>query len=259
MPCLRDVLAESAVFVQPSRTWIVVRWERVEVWSWSRRQESWKHPEVHLLFECGISTWTWFLSQRRCMRHVVGSPQWQPVRSIRCTTSQPGTQCMLHRTPHFRLSLPSICIQMFEWTHQCPQRLPGLVRGVRLWLGGSFSLRSENNRNQAQVVSNYPSKRGINLIHFFDFFGEKEERCSRKFDRLLCCFDPLSITPFDSAKNANRFEKCNVFGNGKCEFSANQEGRNWGAIFLARKSAKLVANTKVHIFGKEKCKTHRQF
>ena len=94
---------------------------------------------------------------------------------------------------------------------------------------------------------------GINLIHFFDFFGEKEERCSRKFDRLLCCFDPLSITPFDSAKNANRFEKCNVFGNGKCEFSANQEGRNWGANFLARKSAKLVANTKVQIFGKEKC------
>ena len=36
-------------------------------------------------------------------------------------------------------------------------------------------------------------------------------------------------------------------------------GENWGANFLARKSAKLVANTKVHIFGKEKCKTHRQF
>ena len=67
---------------------------------------------------------------------------------------------------------------------------------------------------------------GINLIHFFDFFDEKEERCSRKFDRLLCCFDPLSITPFDSAKNANCFEKCNVFGNGKCELSAIQERRN---------------------------------
>ena len=73
---------------------------------------------------------------------------------------------------------------------------------------------------------NFPIVFGINLIHFFDFFGEKEERCSRKFDRLLCCFDPLSITPFDSAKNANRFEKCNVFGNGKCELSAIQEGRN---------------------------------
>ena len=78
----------------------------------------------------------------------------------------------------------------------------------------------------AQSLFLFPIVFGINLIHFFDFFGEKEERCSRKFDRLLCCFDPLSITPFDSAKNANRFEKCNVFGNGKCEFSANQEGRN---------------------------------
>ena len=96
------------------------------------------------------------------------------------------------------------------------------------------------------------------LIHFFDFFGEKKERCSRKFDRLLCCFDPLSITPLDSAKNANRFEKCNVFGNRKCELSAIQERRNWGAnfwqgkaqnssqllrcTFLARRSAKLIAN-----------------
>ena len=78
----------------------------------------------------------------------------------------------------------------------------------------------------AQSLFLFPIVFGINLIHFFDFFGEKEERCSRKFDRLLCCFDPLSITPFDSAKNANRFEKCNAFGNGKCEFSANQEGRN---------------------------------
>ena len=94
----------------------------------------------------------------------------------------------------------------------------------------------------AQSLFLFPIVFGINLIHFFDFFDEKEERCSRKFDRLLCCFDPLSITPFDSAKDANRFQKCNVFGNGKCG------GRNWGANFLARKSAKLVANTKVHIF-----------
>ena len=104
----------------------------------------------------------------------------------------------------------------------------------------------------------FPTVFGINLIQFFDFFDEKEERCNRKFDRLLSCFEPLSITPFDSAKNANCFEKCNVFGNGKCELSAIQEGRNWGAnfwqgkvqnsspilkcTFLARRSAKLIAN-----------------
>ena len=53
------------------------------------------------------------------------------------------------------------------------------------------------------------------------------------------------ITPFDSAsftKNANCFEECNVFGNGKCGLSAIQEGRK-----------------KMELFAKEKCKTHRQF
>ena len=110
----------------------------------------------------------------------------------------------------------------------------------------------------AQSLFLFPIVFGINLIHFFDFFDEKEERCSRKFDRLLSCFDPLSITPFDSAKNANCFEKRNVFGNAKCEFSAIQEGK-MRCKFFGKESAKLFANTKVHIFGKEKCKTHRQF
>ena len=110
----------------------------------------------------------------------------------------------------------------------------------------------------AQSLFLFPIVFGVNLIHFFDFFAEKEERCSRKFDRLLRCFDPLSITPFDSAKNANRFEKCNVFGNGKCELSAIQWGETEVEIFwqgkaqnsspilrctfLARRSAKLIAN-----------------
>ena len=110
----------------------------------------------------------------------------------------------------------------------------------------------------AQSLFLFPIVFCINLIHFFDFFNEKEERCSRKFDRVLCCFDPLSITPLDSAENTNCFEKCNVFGNGKCELSAFQKVRNWGAkfwqgkaqnsspilrcTFLARRSAKLLAN-----------------
>ena len=110
----------------------------------------------------------------------------------------------------------------------------------------------------AQSLFLFPIVFGINLIHFFDFFDEKEERCNRKFDRVLCCFDPLSITPFDSAKNTNCFEKCNVFGNGKCELSAFQKVRNRGAnfwqgkaqnsspilrcTFLARRSAKPIAN-----------------
>ena len=130
----------------------------------------------------------------------------------------------------------------------------------------------------AQSLFLFPIVFGINLIHFFDFFDEKDERCNRKFDRLLSCFEPLSITPFVSAKNANCFEKCNVFGNGKCELSAIQEGRNWGAnfwqgkaqnsspiltcTFLARRSAKLGGSgipPPFFFIPLPPSKTHRQF
>ena len=73
------------------------------------------------------------------------------------------------------------------------------------------------------------------------------------------------VTPFDSSgnftKNANCFEECNIFGNGMCELSAIQDGRNLRANFCQGKVQKLFTNTKdskVQIFGKEKCKTHRQ-
>ena len=62
---------------------------------------------------------------------------------------------------------------------------------------------------------------GINLIHFFDFFDEKRNGAAGSFALLL----RSPVTPFDSAKNADCFEECNVFGNGKCELSAIQEGR----------------------------------
>ena len=94
----------------------------------------------------------------------------------------------------------------------------------------------------AQSLFLFPIVFGINLIHFFDFFDKKEERCSLKFDRLLCCFDPLSITPFDSAKNANRFEKCNVLATESVNSAPFKRGE-----------------TEVQIFGKEKRKTRRQY
>ena len=104
----------------------------------------------------------------------------------------------------------------------------------------------------AQSLFLFPIVFGINLIHFFDFFGEKEERCSRKFDRLLCCFDPLSITPFDSAKNANRFEGAtflateSVEGETEVQIFWQGKAQNSSPIlrctFLARRSAKLIAN-----------------
>ena len=108
----------------------------------------------------------------------------------------------------------------------------------------------------AQSLFLFPIVFGINLIHFFDFFDDREERCSRKIDRLLWCFDRLSITPCDSAKNANCFEKCNVlesvnsapFKRGKTEVQifwqekAQNSSRLLRCTFLARRSAKLIAN-----------------
>ena len=125
---------------------------------------------------------------------------------------------------------------------------------LQIFAGGVYS-PSATSRKISFFISN---SFGINLIYFFDFFDEKEERCRLKFDRLLPCFDPLSITPFDSAKNANRFEKCNVlatesvnsapFKRGETEVQIFGQGKAQNSspiircTFLARRSAKLIAN-----------------
>ena len=127
---------------------------------------------------------------------------------------------------------------------------------LQIFSGGVYS-PSATSRTISYL---FPIVFGIKLIHFFDFFDDKEERCSRKFDRLLCCFDPLSITPFDSAKNAKCFEKCNVLATESVNSAPFKRGETEVQIFWQGKAQiKLFANTKVHIFGKEKCKTHRQF
>ena len=111
----------------------------------------------------------------------------------------------------------------------------------------------------AQSVFLFPIVFGINLIYFFD---EKKNGAAGNSIVCFAASNPChAIWPFDSAnftKNANCSEEWNVFGNGKCELSANQERRNEGANFwqgkvqnsspilrckfLARKSAKLIAN-----------------
>ena len=78
---------------------------------------------------------------------------------------------------------------------------------------------------QAQSLFLFPIVFGINLIHFFDLFDEKKNGAA---ENSIVCF-AVSIpchAPFDSAKNANCFEERNVFGNGKCELKAIEEGRN---------------------------------
>ena len=77
----------------------------------------------------------------------------------------------------------------------------------------------------AQSLFLFPIVFGINLIHFFDFFDEKKNGAA---GNSIVCFavSILCHAPFDSAKNANCFEECNVFGNGKCELNALKERRN---------------------------------
>ena len=131
----------------------------------------------------------------------------------------------------------------------------------------------------AQSLFLFPIVFGINLIHFFDFFDDKEERCSRKFDRLLCCFDRLrfacrsrhvTVRRMRTVSKSATFlatESVNSapFKRGKTEVQIFWQGKALNSspilrcTFLARRSAKLFANTKVHIFGKKKCKPHRQF
>ena len=75
--------------------------------------------------------------------------------------------------------------------------------------------------------------------------------------RSFCFGASIPCHAFDRSKtkNANCFGKRNLFGNGKCELSPLQEGRNYGQCkFLARKSAKLFANTKVEILARKGAK-----
>ena len=94
----------------------------------------------------------------------------------------------------------------------------------------------------AQSLFLVPIVFGINLIHF-----SMRRRTGQPEIRSFVSVLRSPVTPFDRSKkkNAKYFEELNVFGNGKCELSAIQEGRK-RCKFLARKSAKLFASaTKV--------------
>ena len=69
----------------------------------------------------------------------------------------------------------------------------------------------------------FPIVFGINLIHFFD---EKKDGAAGNLIVCLVLRSPVTLFDRSKTKNANCFEERNVFGNGKCELSALQEGRN---------------------------------
>ena len=101
------------------------------------------------------------------------------------------------------------------------ERLPDLCFSICRFSQVVFIPRAQP---PAQSLFLFPIIFGINLIHFF---VEKKDGAA---GNLIVCFAASNpVTSFDSAnftKNANCFEECNVFGNGKCELSANQAGRN---------------------------------
>ena len=96
----------------------------------------------------------------------------------------------------------------------------------------------------AQSFFLFPIVFGINLIHFFDFSTRKKNGAAGNsiVCFALCCFDPLSVTPFDSAKNANCFEKCNVLATESVNSAPFKRGE-----------------TEVQFFGKEKRKILHQY
>ena len=137
------------------------------------------------------------------------------------------------------------------------ERLPDLCFSICRFSQVVFIPRAQPH---AQSLFLFPIVFGINLIHFFDFFDEKEERCSRKIGRFLCCFDPLSITPFDSAKRSMRTvskgatflatESVHPSKRGETvaevqifwQRKAQNSSPILRCIFLARRRAKLIAN-----------------
>ena len=124
-----------------------------------------------------------------------------------------------------------------------------------------FILRAQPH---AQSLFLYPIHAGcgINLIHFFD---EKKDGAA---EQSIVCL------PFDRSKRRTRtVSKSATFLATESVNSAPFKRGETKVQILARKSAKLFANTKMEIFGKgkvqnsspisafgkERCKIHRQF
>ena len=91
----------------------------------------------------------------------------------------------------------------------------------------------------AQSFFLFPIVFGINLIHF----SMRRRTVQAKFDRLFCCFDPLSRHLTEAKRRMGTVSR--------------------SATFLATESVNSApfktGETKVHIFGKVTCKTLRQY
>ena len=112
-------------------------------------------------------------------------------------------------------------------------------------------------QTRAQSFFLFPIVFGINLIHFFRWEG----RCSRKFGRFFFFGASLPCHAFwqKQSQELGTVSKSATFLATESANSVPIKRGETKVHFLARNSAKFFANTKVQIFDKEKCKTHRQF
>ena len=92
------------------------------------------------------------------------------------------------------------------------------------------------------------------------FFDEKKDGAARNS---IVCFGASIPCHARHLTEANEewevFLRVQRFWHRKVWTQRLSRGEKLRRKFLARKSAKFFANTEVQIFGKEKCKTHRQF
>ena len=116
-----------------------------------------------------------------------------------------------------------------------------------------FILRAQPH---AQSLFLFPIVFGINLIHFFD-----EKKDGAAGNSIVCFGASIPCHAIWQKQNEERelFRRAQRFWQRKEWTQRPSKGEKLRCKFLARKSAKLFAKTKVDIFGKKRCKIHRQF
>ena len=136
-----------------------------------------------------------------------------------------------------------------RWAERTPSWF--VLFDLQIFSGGVYP-PSATSRTISFSISN---RFGINLIHFCD---EKDGAAGNSIV-LFRCFDPLSRHLTEAKRRTRTVSKSATFWQRKVWTQRPSRGEKLRCRFLARKSAKLSANTKVRIFGKERCKIHRQF
>ena len=111
-------------------------------------------------------------------------------------------------------------------------------------------------QNHAQSLFLFPIVFGIHLIHCFDV---KKDGAAGNSIALFRCFDPWSRHLTEAKRRTRTVSKSATFLTTESVNSAPFKRGETKVQVLARKGAKLFANTKVESFGKERCKIHRQF